>query len=74
MGPNFFKEMSVDGVTAQFLPVMLDANLCKNKQKQTNRTNTITDCANDGSFGSVQFVHVGCRQHIAVHTCSRSWF
>ncbi len=25
-------------VTAQFLPGSLDANLCKNKQKQTNRT------------------------------------
>ena len=24
--------------TAQFLPGILDANLCKNKQKQTNRT------------------------------------
>ena len=29
-----------------------------------------TDCANNGSFVSVQFVRVGCRQDIAVHTCS----
>ncbi len=31
-------------VTAQFLPGTLDANLCKNKQKQTNRTHTMCLC------------------------------
>ncbi len=36
--------MIVKSVTAQFLPDILDANLCKNKQKQTNRTNTICLC------------------------------
>ena len=31
---------------------------------------TLTDCANNGSFLSVRFVLVGCRQDIGVHTCS----
>ena len=29
-----------------------------------------TDCTNNGSFVSVPFVLVGCRQDIGVHTCS----
>ena len=31
-------------VTAQFLSGLLDANLCKNKQKQTDRTNALLLC------------------------------
>ena len=30
----------------------------------------MTDCANNGSFISVRFVLAGCRQDIALHTCS----
>ena len=33
-------------------------------------TEPVTDCANNGSFISVQFVCIGCRLHIQVHTYS----